>query len=155
MAYGNWGAFVYRNGERAREHEDATPYKEKEYAPGYHQAFGIARVEVVDGQPVAVKKPEADLRVYHATLGAGRVRLCGYKAYPTLFVDGAQVELTPFGREPDEYGDPREYAGTVEGHEFTASLRMNFVDLYLKEPDGTTWTATCGYEYGAGHMDVD
>lgn len=42
---------------------------------------------------------------------------------------------------------------TVEGYEFTATLRDNFVDLYLKQPDGAVWTSTCGYEYGAGHMD--
>lgn len=141
MAYGNWGAFVYRNGERATQWEDATPYREAELQPGYHQAFLRA----------------AGLNPHHAVLGKDSVRLCGYKHLPALFVDGKKWDIESFVTESRKgYGDsvePCAYGGTVEGCEFRATLRDNFVDLYLKEPDGTVWTSTCGYEYGAGWMD--
>lgn len=162
MAYGNWGAFVYRNGERAKQWEDATPYKETEYMPGYGQAFGIARLTIgEDGDPVPVMKPADELRAHHAVLGKDRVRLCGYKCYPRLYVDGEKREMEPFAtlftetmlNDGKTYKDVEEYKGEIDGYQFTASLRDNFVDLYLKEPDGTAWTGTCGYEYGAGHMD--
>ena len=40
MAYGNWGAFVYKNGERQPNWEDNTPYRETDLIAGYWQAFG-------------------------------------------------------------------------------------------------------------------
>ena len=144
MAYGNWGAFVRRNGKREKQWEDATPYREQELEPGYHQAF---------------RRPEG-FNPHHAVLGKDRVRLCGYKCYPRLYVDGESRDLEPFATEftEDKVGDETfknvtEYAGAIDGYEFRASLSENFVDLWLKEPDGTVWTATCGYEYGAGHGD--
>lgn len=39
MAYGNWGAFVYRNGERQTDREDQTPYSEQ-LTPASSPAFG-------------------------------------------------------------------------------------------------------------------
>lgn len=168
MAYGNWGAFVYRNGERMREWEDATPYKERVYSPGYHQAFGVARIYRAEDGTVAVdKRQEDDLRPQHAVLGDQRVRLCGYKYVPRLFVDGKVVDLDQYGLaasdEPwtDAKGairhDFKEFMGDLclDGAEYRihAVLTDNFVDLELEQPDGVKWTARCGYAYGAGHMD--
>lgn len=154
MAYGNWGAFVFRNGERMRDHEDATPYKEKEYPSGYHQAFGILGIVIgPDGAAVPVKKPDGELRCQHASLGDGRVRLCGYKCYPLLFLDGCEVDIERFRVGDDGSEEYSAYAGTVEGHDFRAERRENFVELYMKSPDGAAWTSTCGFEYGAGHME--
>lgn len=151
MAYGNWGAFVYRNGERMREWEDQTPYQEQRLVPGYHQAFGL----LPDAQTGEVaKRTESDLRTHHAVLGQQRVRLCGYKCYAVLFIDGKRVEdLTPYELpgDPDAYS--KDINGEFEGYEFRAEHEANFVALYLREPDGTVWTSRCGYEYGSGHMD--
>jgi hypothetical protein len=141
MAYGNWGAFVRRNGERMTQWEDATPYRENEQASGYYQAF----MRGADGKK---------FNPHHAVLGDKRLRLCGYKCYPVLLVDGEQREINAFaiGEEDPSLYRHREYRGEIDGYEFRAECRENFVELYLREPDGATWTATCGFEYGAGHQ---
>jgi hypothetical protein len=128
MAYGNWGAFVYRNGERHKDGEDACPIPKKE--------------------------GELFFETFHAVLGDGDVILCGYKHYPSLYAkdaDGCHVQV--------DIGDADEFgflSGEYEGHKYwTYEYDGNMLNLTLTEPDGTKWTATCGYCYGAGHMDGD
>lgn len=125
MAYGNWGAFVYRNGERVRENEDAAPFPKQADQPFVQH--------------------------YHAVLGNDRVRLIGYKHWPALYVNAEPVPLDDFMVVA---GEDSAWAGTFEGHEFKATQNNgNMIDLWMKEPDGSVWNATCGYCYGAGHMD--
>lgn len=78
MAYSNWGAFVFRNRERTKTHEDAIPYKEQEGSSGF---------------PLVLLEREGTLGAHHAVLGAGRVRLCVYKTTPHLFLDGRDVTV--------------------------------------------------------------
>ena len=155
-AYGNWGAWVFRNGERIPEWEDNTPYHETELIAGYWQAFG--RNETVSP--------------HHAVLGQQRMRLCGYKHEPTLFLDGKEVDMKQYVKEGlwehEEWehngtthpaywsldGDEGFIDGDIEGYHFTArTFNGNMIDLRLVEPDGTAWTSRCGYGYGAGCMD--
>lgn len=149
MAYGNWGAWVYRDGELKPDWCDQTPYRETEIQAGYFQAF--SRSEGLDP--------------HHAVLGEKRLRLCGYKSYPVLFVDGEKVSLAPYVTEVYETWTDREgvahesageWRGTIDGYEFGATFDTdsgNQLDLWLTEPDGVKWTSHCGYEYGAGHDD--
>lgn len=143
MAYGNWGAFVYKNGERMPKWEDNTPFRELELENGYWQAF---------------QSGDDGIDAYHAILGEGRVRLCGYKNDPTIFIDNLlhHIDLGPYlVRELDvdcEWNG--EGIEGLPGYYFKAQQYCgNMIDLELREPDGTTWTATCGYNYGAGHME--
>ena len=139
MAYGDWGAFVYKNGVRMESHEDNTPYKETELQAGYAQAF--LRSE--------------GMNPHHATLGDMDVRLCGYKNYPRLYLRGEQLDMTPFliPSEAPEWED-QDWKGLIGGYDFTVTqYDDNMVDLYLKQPDGSVWNSTCGYCYGAGHID--
>ena len=139
MAYGNWGAFVYKNDERMHNWEDQTPYKENELEAGYHQAFGRN-----DG-----------INPHHAVLGEGKVRLCGYKTTPVLFVDGKEIDLeeyaTSYEDAEKEWADGWE--GEVEGFKFKADQCDNKLELELTTPDGNKWRSTCGYCMGAGHED--
>ena len=155
MAYGNWGAWVFRNGTHMPTHEDQTPYKETEYTAGYGQVFGWLGDKLNE-------TTDPDLGPHHAVLGAGRVRLCGYKNYPSAYLDGVAVALEPFkldnGDTPgvDEWWTDDQYHGFIEGVEISAQqFDGNMLDLLLVEPDGTRWTSRCGYCYGAGHMDDD
>ena len=150
MAYGNWGAFVYRNGERMTQWEDNTPYRETELQAGYWQAF-------------------AGTGAHHAVLGEKRVRLCGYKCYPSLMVDGVKADIDSYGQADPSvddsftgsngvyYPDFHHFSGDInldgDTYHLSADRDGNMLDLELIEPDGTKWTARCGFEYGAGHMD--
>lgn len=137
MAYGNWGGNVFRNGERMREWEDATPYKETEFLAGYHQAF----------------LRDEGCNPHHAVLGEKDVRLCGYKSYPVLFVKGEKVDLSPFTTRDDNYTSDGE--GEIEGYRFSWETGDDpaMVSLELIEPDGTAWSGFSGYAVGAGYDD--
>lgn len=170
MAYGNWGAFVFRNGERMRAWEDNTPFLETSREAGYHQAFGIANLTAAmtaqaTGETIpadALLDRANDLGPHHASLGGSNVRLCGYKAAPRLYVNGERVDLAPFvtetydswtGADGVTHHDGSEWEGAIEGHRFRAEFdtyTLNTVDLLLVEPDGTVWRAACGYCIGAG-----
>lgn len=137
MAYGNWGAFVYRNGERMQQWEDQTPYAEESEKSGYAQAF----------------QRREGLNLHHAVLGGAEVRLCGYKHWPSLWYRMEPVDLAPY-RTGVEWGEDYSWSGEVHGYKFSAEqYDGNMIDLELVDPDGTRWTATCGFEYGAGWMD--
>ena len=150
MAYSNWGAFVYKNGERQPNWEDQTPYKEDEYPTGwFEQAFFLGG----EGEPIAPAS------IHHAVLGRQGMRLCGYKCWPVLFHRGEKIDLEPYCVSVGEdersaaadADKPRTFEGQIGEYRFRAEETFNFVDLWLREPDGTVWTAKCGYEYGAGH----
>lgn len=143
MAYGNWGAFVYKNGERQTNREDNTPFKEDELEHGYWQAFG--RKEGIDP--------------HHASLGSGPFRICGYKSTPVIFWEGVEVDQRPY-EKGDNAGTNKFYfyesegiEGELNGYKFKATPDSDpeSVCIELIEPDGTKWNTKCGYCIGAGH----
>ena len=146
MAYGNWGAWVFRDGVFMPNWCDQTPYREESEAAGYHQVF----MRTSDG-----------LSPHHAVLGCREVRWCGYKNWPVLFHRLEKIETDAFITSPlpeELYGE-HEYEGKIDGeagtYRFSAvQFDGNMIDLFLLEPDGVKWQARCGYEYGSGFDDV-
>lgn len=78
MAYGNYGAWVFRDGEHMPQWEDQTPYHEEDLVAGYHQAFGVGTSD--------------DFPLCHAVLGGAEMRLCARKTYPHLYWRLEEVE---------------------------------------------------------------
>jgi hypothetical protein len=152
MAYGNWGATVYRNGERQPTREDNTPYHEDELTPGYHQAFGanLKAGGTVEQMPETIR-----FHCHHAVLGSGPFRLCGYKSWPVIFMDGKDVPIARFAKTPSDewqwYGSDG-IEGEIGGYKISAEPGEDTegVFLNLTEPDGTKWASHCGYGIGAG-----
>lgn len=153
MAYSNWGAFVYENGKRRFDKEDVGVFNTDEHTcPSGLRIFA----NIMKNQD---KFPEGKIPWYthshHAVLGDREVRLCGYKSSPELWVcRGNTPERIPL----DEDNEDCSVNGTVDANEKTwkyvfAMYNGNMVDLRLEESDGTVWTSTCGYQYGAGHME--
>lgn len=132
MAYSNWGAWVYRNDEHDPGGEDASITPKPAGEPNYG--------------------------VYHAVLGSGQVRLCGYKCYPQIVVNGETLDSRAFRHARDidddeDWSDYRAWSGEVDEHLFAVEPvgdNDNMIDMLLIEPDGTRWTARCGFDYGAG-----
>lgn len=150
MAYGNWGAFVYKNEVRQKNREDNTPYQEDELEAGYWQAF--SGVDENGNRTLTGAK----LHCVHASLGSGKVRLCAYKNYPELYLEGKEVEIKDNTDEYSEDDDEIHAKGEIEGYKFTIRrYDGNMIDLELIDPDGTKWTCTAGLCYGAGYTDED
>jgi len=156
MAYSNWGAFVYRNGERRPDKEDVGVFDtdEADLPSG-------ARIFANIMKRRAQENTAPWTASHHAVLGDGPVRVCGYKHEPSLWVwrddHGEQVALPQPDDTTDQW-DLEDQGGTVEvdGQSWRWWFNQyngNMIDLQLIEPDGTTWTATCGYCYGAGWME--
>jgi len=100
---------------------------------------------------------------YHAVLGNGQVRLCAYKNNPVLWVwteeEPKQINLIE-NDEWKKYWDNEylEKSGEIiingqKWNWYFNKKSFNMIDLKLVEPDGTKWTATAGYQFGAGFED--
>ena len=128
LAYGNYGGNVFRNGVRMKNHEDAITYRENEIW-NFHK----------------------DL--FHGVPGEKRVRLCGYKVYPKLFMDGKEVPMDISAMDGDV--DEAKGSGELEGYRYAWHYdgEDNKLTLFLIEPDGTEWTGFSGYAMGAGWED--
>jgi hypothetical protein len=155
MAYGNWGAFVYKNGERQKNREDNTPYYEDELEPGYYQAFGG---NDESGLRQSTKK---DFHCVHASLGDGDFRLCGYKSWPEIYYKKNNVDIADYRIEKEtpkekwDWYDSDGIEGEMGGYKFKAwpSDGPEAVNLELIEPAGTQWTGKSGMYMGAGYED--
>ena len=149
MAYSNWGAFVYRNGKRMTDKEDVAAFDtdESKYPSAERIFFNIAKNRKKYGDKV----PDYATS-HHAVLGDDIVRLCGYKDYPVLFyIENGVIKEHKFSNEDYEKKITDEIIIDGKTWKYTANpYDGNMIDLELVEPDGTQWTSTCGYMYGAG-----
>ena len=154
MAYGNWGAFVYQDGNRRRDKEDVGVFDTDEGT--CPSALRIFANIMKNREKFAEGKEPWYVHSHHAVLGDDAVRLCGYKGGPELWVCRDDV---PENIELDEdvcadSSDSGEVKIGDKTWEYSfETYDSNMVNLKLIEPDGTEWTATCGYLYGAGHME--
>lgn len=146
MAYGNWGAFAYKNGERYEDGEDTIPYRESDGISGF---------------PLVLFARDGNQMAHHAILGNGPIRWCAHKSSPILYINGemlADQELrkryaTNLLNEDNYLWETEEtvYQGEIDGYQFRAKpFGGNMIDLELREPNGTIYTARSGYCYGSG-----
>jgi hypothetical protein len=178
MAYSNWGAFVNKDGKRRQDREDVAVFNDDEKdVPSGARIFAnlIKNREKYGEGEEGIKATPWHEHSHHAVLGDGPVRLAGYKCHPELYVmnpDGTiETKELPDICYPVEgelhfgvsyYYDKEKYPDAAA--EFTDLLYKDYeikirhfddnkIELYMKEPDGSVWTSTCGFEYGAGWMD--
>ena len=128
MAYSNYGAFVYCNGERRMDKEDCKLFEESEI--------------------------ESWADYCHGAMGDGDIRVKCYKKYlPKIYErqpDGSIIKVLCCDENSPEYDEVKfdvvfEYKG----------YRFEFVSdkpcrAIMIEPDGTTWECDYDYCYGSG-----
>jgi hypothetical protein len=161
MAYSNWGAFVFCNGSRREDKEDVGVFDTEEGNVPSGSRIWTNLAKNISRYPSADQIPWHE-HSHHAVLGDGKVRLCGYKNMPELWILRGDVpervklptDRTSTGNSLD--GIPEKGTIKVDGLEWQWWFLMydgNMIDLKLFEPDGTVWDCTCGFEYGAGWED--
>lgn len=162
MAYSDYGAFVYRNGERRTDKEDAPIFATDE------ETFGMDGTEIPSGAKifVALCKKMADMKkdagplcnmISHGVMGDGDIRVSCYKCgRPDIYEateDGIRtVEYCP---ENTNYFEYDRITFQYKGYSFVFDSGDRVYYASMTEPDGTEWECEYGYEYGAGFEDED
>lgn len=178
MAYSDYGAFVYRNGERRRDKEDVGVYDTDE-------------ANLPSGMRVyanIIKNMDRDAQwwehSHHGVMGDGPVRVGCYKqGFPEFYVwpDGADG---PTAVSQASVVDANGWGGEEFVSEFRGNAYIDYdYELYdfhvpgcdgylfsatghtlteapaywarMVEPDGTVWECDYDYGYGAGLTDCE
>lgn len=182
MAYSNWGAFTYLNGERRRDKEDVGVYDTDEADVPSGARIYVNLVKNYDAMMAG--QDHWWRHSHHGVMGDGHVRCCCYKdGFPDVYVwpDGAEEPykvpeediiahngwdgetfVTEYERQDgtaekyiDHWNEDVDLAFTVPGLDgYLFGYRNGRVcHAYMTEPDGSEWTCDYGMEYGAGFMD--
>lgn len=135
MAYSNYGAFVYKNGIRQKDKEDACLWEE-------------------------IPEPTSweDLWMFHGVMGDGNVRVGCYKqGLPSIFIkEGDTISRYHFkevlGLDYDDFGIVHMF---VQGYEmlFFSRHEREHCKAIMITPEGDTWQCEYDYGYGAGITD--
>lgn len=161
MAYSNWGAFVYCNGERRTDKEDAPAF-----ATG-QETFGRDINTIPSGLRIWTslfhakennREPDRFSRIYHGVLGDGPVRVLCYKyGLPEIYDFGCKDGPKAIDYYDSDKIDCAEFEPF--SFEFVASDYKTYKFFFdhgdqdhveMTEPDGTVWSCDYGYGFGAG-----
>lgn len=150
MAYSDYGAFVYLNGERRSDKEDAPTFATDKETFG-RPIDGIGSGMRIWQSLIHNAETGNNIRIHHGILGDGDIRVaCHKQGLPTIW------EITEDGFKEIEYvGDEVDYFDydTVEfeykGHKFMFESGKPDIAIMI-EPNGNKWVCKYGYKYGAG-----
>lgn len=153
MAYSDYGAFVYCNGERRTDKEDVAVFASDE------ETFGRDSSEIGSGMRIwaSLLKAKQDGKelnwleyIHHGIMGDGAIRVvCHKQGLPQIYELSEQIK---FDNDFPEGLDYYEYAPidfSYKGYEFHFESGHPYLAT-MKEPDGTFWRCEYDYEYGAG-----
>lgn len=149
MAYSDYGAFVWLNGDRREDKEDVAVFATDE------ETFGTDSKNVSSGARIWVnclrqKEKNTDIRIHHGILGDGSVRvICHKQGRPEI------VEATEDGFEDIKYCED-----DVDYYDYKISFDYKGYKFYFESgfpyyaemitPEGNTGVCKYDYLYGAG-----
>lgn len=151
MAYSDYGAFVYKNGERRRDKEDVALFNSDE------ETFGESSENIPSGARIWVYllKNSGDSswinHIHHGITGDGDIRvMCHKQGLPQIYErigeDIKEIEFAPDDIDHFRYPPVNfEY----KNYKFKFISSKPYVAEMI-EPDGTHWRCEYNYEYGAG-----
>ena len=153
MAYSDYGAYVYMNGERREDKEDVALFETPE------ETFDVPAEEVPSAARIFMSLIHAGkigkvktwiTSIHHGIMGDGSIRvLCHKQHLPQVYElteNGIKEINVPNDVEPFDWGTVEfEYKGYKFKFE---SGEPNIATMI--EPDGTEWRCEYDYWYGAG-----
>lgn len=151
MAYNDYGAYVYCNGNRRHDKEDAILFDDENVLKGIPSGVKIFVNILLNKEQ---KNSDSWLsRIHHGIMGDGSVRvLCHKQGLPQIYErkeDGTIEEIIYCSENIDSYDyEPINYE--YKGYVFNFRSEKPYI-AYMKEPDGTWWRCEYDYGYGAGH----
>lgn len=162
MAYNDYGAFVYHNGQRRPDKEDAPAYASNEEAFGMKDISKLSSGSKIFANILATRDvPKQDAkqqwikRIHHGILGDGPIRVvCHKQGLPEIY-DFSSGECEKVSFCDEEEIDPYEYDPInfeYKGYTFNFRAESPYV-AYMEEPDGSWWRCEYDYSFGAGFED--
>ncbi len=162
MAYSDYGAFVYCNGIRREDKEDAALFATDE------ETFGTSSTEIPSGARIwiALEKANQDKKtldwityIHHGIMGDGNIRvICHKQRFPEIYemledgtIQKIDIQQLPEFKDKEEIPDYdwERIFFKYKGYKFFFdSGRPNTAEM--TEPDGTYWMCEYDYGYGAG-----
>lgn len=149
MAYSDYGAFVWLNGERRKDKEDVAMFATDE------ETFGTESKNIPSGARIWAnllwqKENNTNIHIHHGILGDGNIRVvCHKQGRPKI------VEATEDGIKEIKYCDDDtdcfdyRISFKYKGYEFYfVSGEPYYVEMMT--PTGDVWECNYDYEYGAG-----
>ena len=150
MAYSDYGAFVWLNGNRREDKEDVATFATDE------ETFGTNSANLPSGSRIWVnllhqKETNNNISIHHGILGDGDIRVeCHKQGRPCI------LEATEEGFKEIEYCDENtdfyEYdpiSFEYKGYEFYfESSKPYYAEMIT--PEGDVWECKYDYFYGAG-----
>lgn len=158
MAYSDYGAFVYCNGERRRDKEDVALFATDE------ETFGESSENIPSGLRIwksilhnaksGRMYPDWAKQIHHGIMGDGNIRvMCHKQGLPIIYEateDG--ISAVDFGSGNIDYCDYYDYKPIdfeYKGYKFHFESGSPY-SAEMIEPDGTKWVCNYDYGYGAG-----
>lgn len=148
MAYNDYGAFVWLNGNRRKDKEDASAFLSDE------DTFGEASENIPSGMKIFAALFN-NKTINHGVLGDGDIRVICYKQGLPQIVEAA--DDTDTGYKPVEYYDTE----SIDYYEYDP-INFEYRDYKFHfesgkpyyasmiTPEGDTWECKYDYQYGAG-----
>lgn len=155
MAYSDYGAFVYQNGKRRTDKENAPAFASSQ------EIFGDDINNIPSGACIFVSllKAKDDGRelswlehIHHGICGDGNIRVvCHKQGLPEIYEatdDGIQnIEFCD--EDKVDWYEYEPFSFEYKGYHFRLEPGTPYV-VDMNEPDGTHWRCEYDYEYGAG-----
>ena len=157
MAYSDYGAFVFCNGERRPDKEDAPLFATNE------ETFGENINNIPSGARIWLallhlrQTNGAYIPIAHGVMGDGLIRVKCYKqGLPDIYELTEDGTITTVAIDNDLIEDyfyynhiHYEYKGyTFDFYGADSEYEHYYAEML--EPDGTLWSCKYDYEYGAG-----
>lgn len=155
MAYSDYGAEVYKNGERRRDKEDVALFASDE------ETFGTSSENIGSGARIwahLIHKKEQGKEydwiehIHHGIMGDGNIRVMCHKGGLPEIYERTDEEIKSVEFPISEGTHSYDY-GTIKfdykGYKFVFICGQPY-EAYMTEPDGTKWECFYDYMYGAG-----
>lgn len=156
MAYSDYGAFVFKNGDRRRDKEDVALFNSDE------ETFGESSENIPSATRIWVYLSKNINNtsylnyIHHGIMGDGDIRvMCHKTGLPRIYERiGENINEIKFAPDDTDHWNYPPIDYEYKGYKFRFDSCHPYV-AEMTEPDGTYWRCEYDYEYGAGFEDEE
>lgn len=160
MAYSDYGAFVYMNGERRTDKEDAPAFASDQEIFGVDINSIPSEVRIF-ASLIKAKEDDRELswleHIHHGICGDGNIRVvCHKQGLPEIYevIDDSVQKVKFCDSDEVDWYEYEPFNFEYKDHHFHFESGSPYV-VEMNEPDGTYWRCEYDYGYGAGFEECE